>query len=249
MNNGFSQPPINNNQYNMPNNQYANLDNNLNNEKQKDSKKILKLIPKILIPLILILVVIFGKKYIDFKAVDYKSVIDDSLEEYYVSSDTNDLKPIKDLVIEYIDETDIIKNIQTYTYSKVGEWYEYLDEKYVCDINNLMGCKSQLTDFQELNSKLENLYNYKASGKRIILTNGYTSLLDAGTQKVTSLETMVNQSTITNPDNSETIYKTKCSKATDCDCRDGICSCYYTDYDTKIRSEIECYKPETITNK
>ena len=218
-------------------------------EKKAKAKSRLKFL---IIFVVIFLSLFFGKKYIDFITFDYKPVVNESLAKYYISSDSQDLKPIKDLLEEYKGNASIIKKIQNYSYEQVGQWFLYIDNKYQCDKKNANSCVAQLAEFKKLVSKLELLYQVKGGGYFIISPNGYSQLKAEGDKKVENLTAVANNRTYESPENSETIYQNKCKNATDCNCREGICSCQYTlkkADGTKQIQEIKCYKPETIEQR
>ena len=236
----------------MGNNMQQAMDDPIAKEKKAKTFKKLK---KLAIFVCIFVVLLCGKKYIDYITIDYKSVVDESLSSYYVSSNIQDLEPIAKLLNKYQKNANIVKKIQNYSYEKVGQWFLYIDKKFVCDEKNYNSCVSQLKEFELLTLKLKSLKDVKGGGYFIILPTAYDALLDEADKKVTSLTTISKNRSYTSPDNSETIYQRKCSSVKvddDCQCRDGICTCSY-DYaaadGSKKIGEVKCYKPETIKEK
>lgn len=235
--------------------QYPGMNNNLNNQEVQEDPKKAKLKKRIftLVKFIVIFIIMFfGRNYIRYITVDYKSVVDSSLTGYYVTGDTSKLMPIAELLNEYKKNAKIVDSVQSYSYQKVTDWFTSLDDKYLCDKNNKNSCLVQLDEFKFLVKKLNELYNVKGGGYSIIAPKGYSALKEAGEQKIEALNAISRNQNYQNPSNSEVIYQNKCNNATDCDCRDGICKCTYIGKNTdgsKKQESIQCYKPDTIQKK
>ena len=265
MNGNMNFNPYQNNGMNPNMNQQMGMNPNMNNGMQQapmidplaqeKKEKRTKLFKRLAIFLVIFLILLFGKKYISCITVDYKSVVDEALSNYYISTNVSDLEPITELLNKYKKNAKIVKNIQNYSYEQIANWYFFIDKKYKCDENNLNSCVVQLQEFQLLNVKIKALKEVKGGGYFIILPNAYDELLNSSTTKITSLTSATRNKNYTSPDNSEAIYQKKCSSVNvdnDCDCRDGTCTCSYTYTDnngSKKVDEIKCYKPETIKEK
>lgn len=224
---------------------------------EKKEKKV-KAIKKLILFIVLFIIMFAGKKYIDYITVDYQSIVDEALSKYYISSDAKDLEPIADLLNKYTKNANIVKKIQNRSYEVVGNWFVYIDNKYVCDKNNANSCTPQLNEFERLNAKLEMLGTVKGGGYFIIQPNAFESLKSEGANKVTRLAAATRNKTYTSPENSEAIYQAKCANintsSTDCKCnnQDGICSCSISSTNkdgSKKIEDIKCYKPEVIKEK
>lgn len=189
---------------------------------------------------VLVILVLIIKGMIDKKTVDYETIINDSFTSFYISSSKDDLQPAIELLNKYRNDEKLRTKIQGYAFSIVGSWYKYLDEKYVCDRNNLNSCKVQLDEFKRLNNKLVDLYDYKTkNGYALLLPSAYSNLNSEGGKKVSGLEKNIASPSAKNPMNSEEIYLDRCNNAIECtNCRDGLCRCYYMD--GKNREEITC---------
>ncbi len=200
-----------------------------------------KNIGKLILLILVVVGIFFAKNYIDKKTFNYSEIVDGSLSSYYVSGAINDLKPIIELIEKYKKDEKMLYNIQTYSFEVVGGWYTYLDDKYICDKNNLNSCKAQLAEFKILTTKLNDLYTYRSSNSyTIILPSAYNNLKTEGEKKMSGLEKIIASPSAKNPYNSEEIRLQKCSKAVDCDgCRDGLCKCYYVN-ENKTRESISC---------
>ena len=205
-----------------------------------------KALPKILFIVVLVGVILGGKKLIEFKTEDYRETVTTSLTEFFISGDTSKLEPIIEILEKYEDDDEKRKEIQDYSLDIVGSWYLYLDNKYYCDNKNLNSCKAQLEEFNTLNDKLNKLYETKCEdGFTIIIPSSYTNLKNQGDVKVAGLQKIIDLPSATNPQDSETIRKTKCATATDCSsCKSNICSCYYTD-ENNNRETVSCYVANT----
>lgn len=189
---------------------------------------------------VLIILVFIVKGMIDKKTIDYETILNDSFTSFYISSSKEDLKPAMELLNKYKNDENLRTKIQNYAFTIVGSWYKYLDEKYVCDRNNLNSCKVQLEEFKRLNNKLNDLYDYKTkNGYALLLPSAYSNLSSEGEKKITGLEKVIASPSAKNPKDSEEIRLEKCNKAIECNnCRDGLCKCYYMD--GKNREEITC---------
>jgi hypothetical protein len=217
-------------------------------------KKLMKKLKWLGIFLVIFIVMFFGKRYIDFITYKYKPEINASLDKYYMSSNSEDLKPIRELLIKYKDNAKRVTEMQNYSYERIGEWFLYINKKYKCDNDNFNSCLAQLDEFKLLLDKLNLLYTIKGGGYYIISPNQYKSLKSEAEKKISTLSAVArSRSSYKNPENSETIYQERCSTAICKDtCSNGICKCTYyikKDNGAKEPKEIECYKPETIKER
>ena len=252
MNNNMNPNMMGNNM--MQQQQQQQMQNPLDQEKVVKRKKLIK---KLVIFLIIFSIMFGGKKYIDYITVDYKTVVNESLAKYYVSTDAQDLEPIANLLTKYQKNANIVKNIQNYSYEKVGQWFLYIDDKYVCDKENLNSCIIQLKEFKYLMAKLELLAKVKGGGYFILQSTIYEALKAEGESKIERLTTASKNKTYTSPENADAKYQKICADVNvdnDCKCNtsDGTCTCtyYVTDAkNNKTPEEITCYKPETIKQK
>jgi len=219
---------------------------------EKDKKKSTKFI-KLGILLVIVLVVVFGARYIKYITVDYESIIDSSLTKYYVSDNTQDLNEIKDLLETYKKNPKMIQNIQSYTYSKVGDWLSFTYDKFVCDSRNFNTCLAKLDAFNKLLKKIDSMYTVKGGGYFVISTNGYQELKTKGNKVVDELTAVSrNRGSYSSPQNSETIHSNRCKVAKDCsNCNNntGVCVCKYDTKDengNNTLGDVVCYKPEML---
>lgn len=205
-----------------------------------------KALPKILFIIALVGVIIGGKKIIDFKTEDYKETVTNGLTEFFISGDVSELEPVITILEKYEDDDVRRKEIQDYSLDIVGSWYLYLDNKYYCDNKNLNSCMAQLEEFNTLNDKLNKLYDTRCEdGFTIIVPSSYTNLKNQGEVKVAGLKKIIDLPSSVNPQDSETIRKTKCATATECTgCRNNVCTCYYTDEENN-RETVDCYVVNT----
>ncbi len=207
-----------------------------------------KTVIKIFIFAAFIGLIFLGKKIIDDKTIDYTETIKTNLTDFYVNGSERYLDEIIEILNTKKNDDKVREDIQSLSYSIVGSWFTYLDNKYFCDNDNLNACKAQLSEFNELSQKLANLYSKKCSdGYTIIKPSSYSSLKRQADKKIVDLEAIVNNPRSTNPKNSEEIRLSKCERATDCECRDGKCQCYYTSNGT--REEVTCVDPNPEEDK
>ena len=209
-----------------------------------------KILPKLLFLGLVVAIVLVGKHWIDVKTYDYRDEVNKSLTNYFINGNTKELNPIIDLLNEYQDDEEYRKEVQSYSAQIVGNWFVYIDNKYVCTLSNKNSCTVQFTEFVALLTKLETLYKCKAQdGYTIIVPSTYNSLKEQTTEKITLLQKAVANSNAKNPSNIEQIRVKKCQLATECEnCRNDACVCYYTDSKTNTREKLTCWG-KVATNK
>ena len=221
---------------------------------EKKKKLINKLI-KLGIILVIVLVVIFGKKYLNYITIDYKSQVDTALTKFYVSDSAQDLEPIKGLLETYKKNPKMIQNIQNYTYSQVGNWFTSTFYKFPCDQNNYNTCLVALQEFNKLLIKLDKMYAVKGGGYFVISTAGYQELKSKGNSEVDKLTGVTNnRGSYSSPQNSETIHTNQCRASKDCNCNTntGVCACKYETKDANgntIYDDVTCYKADQIVKR
>ena len=132
---------------------------------------------KKIIILVLILGTFFGTKAI-FKnnIINHEKIVNDALNSFYISGSSTDLKPVIELLNKYKNNDEKRVEIQSISYNTINSWYNYLNEKYLCDTKNVNACTAQENEIALLNSKLETLYNTKAEeSNTIISATSYSS--------------------------------------------------------------------------
>lgn len=207
-----------------------------------------KAIFKIVIVVAFIGAIFGGKKYIDFRTFDYKPEVKDAITNYFVNDNRDGLDEILKILDKNKNNDNKRTEVQNYSYTLVGSWFTYVDQKYACDDTtfrtNKNSCLVQLDEFKKLYDKLVVLYNYKSSeGYTIILPSYYNSLVSQVQKRIVDLEKKAKSSR--NPQTSEEERLEKCKKATECEnCRDGVCRCYYTS--NGVREELTCQKDEAF---
>jgi len=202
-----------------------------------------QVLPKIIF-LILVIGLIFGGKYvIDHKTYDYRKEVTDSLTKYFINGDTEDLEPIVKLLNTYVEDEEYRKDVQVYSADFIGSWFLYIDGKYYCSLGNKNSCVAQYKELDSLNKRLTALYEYKADdGYTIIVPSAYNNLTNEAASKLTALNNIINSSSARDPQNIEQIRTKKCQLTNECEnCREGMCTCYYTDSDSKTRETLTCY--------
>ncbi len=202
-----------------------------------------KMIPKIILLLIVVAIILGGKYFIDYKTYDYREAVNDSLTEYFITGDTDDLKPIIKILDEHADDEKYRKDLQSFSGDFVGSWFVYIDSKYECSLGNKNSCAAQHVELTELQKRLTALYECEADDNyTIIVPSVYNSLNDQATQKITAISNILNSPSAKDAPTIEETRIRKCSMTTECEsCREGTCVCYYTDSSTKVREELVCY--------
>ena len=181
--------------------------------------------------------------------VDYKAKVGESLDSYYVSGNTKDLKPIMDYFVEYENNVKIKEDIQSFSYDEVSKWVNYVDEKYICSVDNLNSCELQLSEYNELLTKIERIYSFKeVQGYKVITNRAHTSITDDLKKKIAYNEEIVSSVNAKSPMNEDDIRKDKCSKTNDCsNCRGTVCTCTYID--NGVREDVLCKDKVDSTKK
>ncbi len=188
-------------------------------------------IVKILIIVAVIATVIIGKKIIDNKTYDFTSEVKTSLNKYFASGNTKDLDKIIKLIDANEKDRDYIGRLEDFASEEVEKMYTYISDKYLCDKNNLNACEQALVEVQNLNQKIEDLYEYKSKdGSVIINPSTYKTLQRNGQEKEKNIESVIKSYASKNAPDSENIRLEKCEKATDCNCNASskTCQCKYT---------------------
>ena len=90
-----------------------------------------KILPKLLFLGLVVAIVLVGKHWIDVKTYDYRDEVNKSLTNYFINGNTKELNPIIDLLNEYQDDEEYRKEVQSYSAQIVGNWFVYIDNKYV----------------------------------------------------------------------------------------------------------------------
>ena len=206
-----------------------------------------KKIITICIILALVAFAFFGKKYIDDRYYDYRLDIEKGIDSYFVNGDFSSLDDSIKLLDKYKNNDEVRRGIQNYSTDYIKKQFQYVQNKYLCDIRNLSACKILFEDLKLLVKKVDGVYSKKTNdGYTLMLASSYNQLKSEINKKITSVETVINNPNSTYAPSAEDLYERNCAIATDCDnCRDGICSCYYLDKDN-IKNSIVCNRPELI---
>ncbi len=186
--------------------------------------------------------------------VNYKAKVGESLNNYYVSGNTKDLKPIMDYFVEYEKNVKIKEDIQSFNYDEVSKWVNYLDEKYVCSVDNLNSCELQLNEYNELLTRIERMYSFKeVQGYKVITNRAHASITEDLKKKIAYNEEIISNINSKAPMNEDEIRKDKCSKTNDCsNCKGNapqntVCTCTYID--NGVREDVLCKGKVDSTKK
>lgn len=184
-----------------------------------------------------------GRTFYLTQMVNYKAAVEDAIDTYSYSEQVSDLAPIADLFKKYKNHEKIKDEIQAYSYELVNEWYEYLINKYVCDLNNVNSCKLMLSELEDFEPKIDKLYNYREiDGYTVISKNTYTNLMTKLDKKIKEIDAIIKDPSATRPLNEAEIKDKKCNATSVCsNCRDGVCTCTYTNEDGS-KEDLTCKK-------
>jgi len=176
--------------------------------------------------------VYYGKKYIDDNAMNIDNTVVESLNKYYASENVKDLEPIIKLLNKNENKEEIINKINQLAYVQIGGWYNYLTQKYACNLDNKMACEKAKADINILQTKLNQIYSQKSSGGKTIISSAVYEKIEANIEKYMSgVEQAANNSQASSPKTSREILLQKCAYAKNCkDCSSSNtkhCNCEY----------------------
>ena len=226
---------------------------NVQEEEPKDYGTVKTIAIIVVIVALVVAFIFWFKGFYKNNMVNYKAKVGEALNNYYVSGDTKDLKPIMDYFVEYEKNVKIKEDIQSFDYDEVSKWVNYIDEKYICSVDNLNSCELQLKEYNELLAKIERLYSFKeVQGYKVITNGAHTSITEDLKKKIAYDEEVVSSVNAKAPMNEDEIRRDKCSKTNDCSKCSGnngtntVCTCVYIN--NGVREEVLC-KDKIDTSK
>lgn len=173
-----------------------------------------------------ILIILFAIFVFSIKNINYEEIADDALSAYYITGDPSELDEILYFLDDYSFHEETVEEVQRYVNKKVNSWYEFLDNKFTCTIDNNLACNVYLEEFLVLNSKLVVL-NEKVSekGLKLMIRGDFEIIYDQASKKVDNIRFLINYI----ESQKDVDYLTNCSLAVCNECVNGICKCTYTD--------------------
>ena len=183
-------------------------------------------------------VIIYGKKYIDENAVNINDTVSISLKKYYISENVADLEPIEKILEKNKNKPEVINQVNELVFIEVGGWFNYVAEKYTCDLSNRMGCKKLVEDLTKIKVKIEQINTVQTTeGIKLLSTTRYTELEQACDAALSAKTQTATNSAATNPKTARENTIIKCGDAWSCtDCNGSNakkCTCEYYN-NTKI---------------
>ena len=108
-----------------------------------------KHLPKLIFVAVVLAVIFGGKAFIDYKTIDYKSIVNNGISNFFISGNTSELEPVIELLDKYAND----EEIRNYT-------------------NELLGISTQRNE--EVTVSEETLNIIKA-GMRLVTSSGGTA--------------------------------------------------------------------------
>ena len=187
-----------------------------------------------------------GKSYYYNNIYNYPKIINESLEKYYVSGETNDLEPIGLVLDKYKDNEVKLRDVQSNIYDILKGWVDYLNNKYICDSNNVNSCRLYYNEIVNMQATVRKIYVYRA---QILSQEKYTSLIDDLELKNEEVKEIIDDPTSIRTKNYEELRLEKCSKIIECsECRESLCDCTYINGENK-KATVKCKPPVKEENK
>lgn len=188
------------------------------------------MVKKIIIGVVLLLLVIggyfLGKNIYYNKIYNYTKVVNEGMETYYKSNDTTDIDSIKTLVPLYEGNDEILEDIRDKVYAIFEEWYDYTNNKYVCNLDSVNQCILYAKELEDLAQRLP-----KLKFAWIINEDKSKVLSKEINNKIKEVNAIINDPKATRGETHEEHRKVLCSKMEDDDCelqRDGTSICVYS---------------------
>ena len=195
--------------------------------------------------------VIGGLKLLDAMTYDYISVVDKAMVKFYASADKGDLAPITLLLDDYSEDIEKVDAIQEEVNNHVEQWITYLKDKFLCNSTNANACAVQLSEFENLQNKVDILGSVESDfGDKVLTASAYEKRVAAIEKNIKAAKAIVESETSTSPKSEIEVQKEKCASlgASSCDkcSQTGVCNCVYKHSNGK-KEELTCYKPELAT--
>lgn len=189
-----------------------------------------------------------GRGYYYNNIYNYTRIINESLEKYYVSSNTADLSPIGKIMSLYKNNDEKKSSVQEKVYIKMNEWVDYLNNKYICDSNNVNSCRLYYNELINMKNTIAKAIT--ADGEPIIDGNKYTTLSSLIDLKIEEVKEIIDDPSSVRARNYEELRLEKCNKVIECpsDCKGAMCDCTYLNSENK-RESVKCKNPNPEANK
>ena len=189
-----------------------------------------------------------GKSYYYNNLYNYSRVINESLEKYYISSKTEDLMPIGKTIALYKENDEKRGLIQEKVYSIFNDWVVYLNNKYLCDSNNVNSCRLLYSELVNLKNSIGKAA--VADGEQIIASSKYDLLITDIELKMEEIKDIIDDPSSVRPRNYEESRLEKCNKVVECpdECRYALCECTFINSQNK-RETVLCKNKKLEENK
>lgn len=193
------------------------------------------------------LVYTFASNFYKNRILNYKKIVDTSMEKFYISDKSEDLDQLSNLFSTYKHNDEKKSEVQDRAYTITQEWLDFVSKKYICDDTNINTCKIQLQEIKNVCSKIRNVHMYKVQDDKytIIRFEDHEKLKTQCSKKEEEINTHIKSENATIGKNYHQTRIEKCHKVDRCDeCKDGVCNnCSYVNIEGKIES-IRCKESE-----
>ena len=126
-----------------------------------------------------------------------------------------------------------------------------MKDKFLCNSTNANACAVQLSEFENLQNKVDILGSVESDfGDKVLTASAYEKRVAAIEKNIKAAKAIVESETSTSPKSEIEVQKEKCASlgASSCDkcSQTGVCNCVYKHSNGK-KEELTCYKPELAT--
>ncbi len=205
-----------------------------------------RVITIVLVVLLGVGVFFIGRGYYYNNIYNYSRIIHESLEKFYVSSETTDLEPIAEVKDTFENNEKKTADMQNEIYNEVKGWVDYLNNKYICDSNNVNSCRLYYNELINMKANIRTVYIYR---EQLISQSKFTSLISELDMKAEEVKEIIDDPASVRSRNYEELRLEKCSKTTECsECRTLFCDCIYVNSENK-KEIVKCKVPEPADNR
>ena len=187
-----------------------------------------------------------GRSYYYNNIYNYTRIINDSLENFYVSWQTSDLDPISVVLDKYKENDSKLLDVQNKIYNNLDGWIDYLDGKYICDGANVNSCRLYYNELINMDTNIKKIFAYRDG---MLSQDKYQLISDNIEVRIEEVKEIIDDPASVRSKNYEEIRLGKCEKALECsECRAAMCECTYVNGENKKESII-CKNKQQESNK
>lgn len=143
-----------------------------------------------IVSIIMIILSLFILTYVFVRRNDnYQTVINKSMNAYFESNNIKDLEETKKILDSYKYDKSMIKTINNYIYKLIGEKMVFIDELYICDLDNQIDCKNEIGELNKLLEEVTKLHTEKTNkGLILIEDNDYNNIYEQITKRLLDID-------------------------------------------------------------